>query len=154
MGIDARDIAHLQIGSSRGHGIIDLDRIAVTPANWQDWRSPFAAPPDSLTIKFPNINVFDKASCSACQSTLLLFLLHHKEQLWEYFPTQEFIDVAIGRGNDNLPAGTLCIGNCVAAHRETGIFVPGCPPVGSQILATISDEQIKNKNDSAKKPEP
>ena len=33
-----------------------------------------------------------------------------------------------------LPEGTLLVGNCTAHHRDQGIFVPGCPPVGSQIL--------------------
>jgi hypothetical protein len=29
------------------------------------------------------------------------------------------------------------VGNCTAAHREQGLFIPGCPPVGSAILKAI-----------------
>jgi hypothetical protein len=33
------------------------------------------------------------------------------------------------------------VGNCTAQHRDKGVFVPGCPPVGSQILAALADSK-------------
>jgi uncharacterized protein (DUF362 family) len=138
MGTAAEDIPHLRIGAERGYGVIDLDAIAVTPLNWRDWRSPFARPPESISIEFPNIEVLDKNSCSACVSTLFLFLKHYHDRLLEYFPSDRCLCIAIGKGHDEVPEGTLCIGNCVAAHRGRGLFIPGCPPVSSQILTAIS----------------
>ena len=95
--------------------MIDLDRLAVTPDNWRDAVSPFAAPPENLTIEFPNVTVIDHNSCSACQSTLLLFLTRYKDRIFDYFPSQGAIHVAIGKGHTELPEGTLLVGNCTAA---------------------------------------
>jgi len=141
MGMAAEHVPHLRLGAERGYGVIDLDRLAVTPDHWRDAASPFAAPPANLTIEFPNITVLDRNSCSACQSTLLLFLNRYKDQIFDYFPSQTEIHVAIGKDHAELPVGTLLIGNCTAHHRQKGIFVPGCPPVGSQILAALADRK-------------
>lgn len=142
MGIKANEIPHLRFGAARGYGVIDLDRMTVTPENWRDWVSPFSRPPENLTIEFPNITVFDNRSCSACQSTLLLFLMQHRDRLFDYFDSQRPVNVAIGKGHADLPEATLCLGNCTANQKDRGLFVPGCPPVGSQILAALSDEPL------------
>ncbi|MBN1376467.1 MAG: DUF362 domain-containing protein [Dehalococcoidia bacterium] len=134
MGISAHDIPHLRIGAERGYGVIDADKISVFPENWKDVRSPFALPPDKLSIEFPGFIILDKQSCSACQSTLLMFLKRYGKQLRSNVPDEKDIIIAIGKGHKELPNGTLCIGNCTVAHKECGTFVPGCPPVASEIL--------------------
>ena len=62
-------------------------RSEITPADFKtvlqiprEAVSPFAAPPENLTIEFANITVIDDNSCSACQSTLLLFLTRYKDR--------------------------------------------------------------------------
>jgi len=99
---------------------------------------PFALPPSELSIDFPNVTILDKNSCSACQSTLLLFLKRYGDRLFDYFPTDRPVTIAIGKGHSEVPEGTLCIGNCMSRHHARGIFVSGCPPVGSEILHAIS----------------
>jgi len=141
MGTDAASIPHLRLGAQRGYGVIDLASLSVTPGHWREFASPFARPPENLAIEFPNITVLDRSSCSACQSTLLLFLNRYKEQIFDYFPSQTRIHIAIGKGHTDVPDHTLLIGNCTSCHREKGIFVPGCPPVGSQILAALSNRE-------------
>jgi hypothetical protein len=138
MGVAAECIPHLRLGAERGYGVIDLRRVNVTPDHWRAFVTPFERPPENLTIEFPNITVLDQSSCSACQSTLLLFLNRYRERIFDYFPSETPIRVAIGKGHTDVPEGTLLIGNCTLHHRDKGIFVPGCPPVGSQILAAIS----------------
>lgn len=138
MGIDPDEIAHLRICAERGYGITDINQIKVTPENWQDFASAFDhATPESLTTEFPEVSIHDSQSCSACQSTLLLFLRKHGHTLDEYFPENEPINIAIGKGHKDLPKGTLCIGNCTAKHRDCGTFIPGCPPVGSAIIKKL-----------------
>jgi len=141
MGTAAERVPHLRLGAARGYGVIDLELLAITPDDWRDRASPFAPPPTNLTIEFPNITVLDRSSCSACQSTLMLFLARYKERIFDYFPEGAKIHVAIGKGHETVPEGTLLIGNCTAHHREHGIFVPGCPPVGSQILAALAERR-------------
>ncbi len=72
-------------------------------------------------------------------STLLLFLQKHREKLFDYFSSDGPIHIAIGKGHADLPEGTLCLGNCTINQRGKGIFVPGCPPVGSQILRVVAE---------------
>ena len=144
MGREANDIPHLRIGAENGCGTIDLDQVRVSPQNWMDYASAFKDPPENLSFEFPDIEVLDKNSCSACQSTLLLFLQRFGDSLADYIPEGETLKVAIGKGHDELPDGTLCIGQCTTKQKEGGIFVPGCPPVGSQIFKTL---QVHTENE-------
>ena len=139
MGTSAAEIPHLRLGGERGYGITDLDKIKVTPDNWTDFASPFEKPPSDLAVEFPDVNIMDVNSCSACQSTLLLFLKRYKDELKEYLPGDT--NIAIGAGHEDMPAGSLCIGNCIKKQfRDSGIFIPGCPPVGSEILSAVIGE--------------
>ncbi len=140
MGRNAEDIPHLRLGAERGYGVIDLARLHVSPDNWQSFGDPFAAAPKNLAIEFPDVTIYDNQSCSACQSTLFLFLRKHGSELREYFPDGDPINIAIGKGHAELPKGTLCIGNCTACHRDQGVFVAGCPPVNSTILKTLRSQ--------------
>ena len=148
MGTDAYDIAHLRIGGDeRDYGVIDLERLCVTPENWQGLSVSFAHPPKDLTIEFPGIEVLDNVSCSACQSTLLLFIKRYGQQLADYFPKDRLVHFAIGKGHDEVPEETFCIGNCTARHRKYAHFVPGCPPVASQILSAVSHQPSVDRVD-------
>ena len=134
MGISASDIPHLKMAAERGYGVIDLDRITVSPENWKDVRSPFKLSPDKLSLEFPGFTILDRQSCSACQSTLLMFLKQYGKQLRDKLTGDKDIIIAIGKGHETLPQGTLCVGNCTARHKKCQPFVPGCPPVASEIL--------------------
>jgi hypothetical protein len=64
----------------------------------------------------------------------LMFLRHHGQQLLDERKDDKDIVIAIGKGHIELPEGTLCVGNCTAKHKKNRPFVPGCPPVSSEIL--------------------
>jgi len=137
MGLCAEDIPHLRMGAERGYGIIDIEKIKTRPATWKDLVSPFSPPPDNLSMEFPEFNILDKNSCSACQSTLILFLKKYGKVIPDYFPENTNISIAIGKGHDKVPKNTICIGNCMAKFKQEK-FVKGCPPVGSEILKIIT----------------
>ncbi|VUT27551.1 MAG: hypothetical protein SYNGOMJ08_00097 [Candidatus Syntrophoarchaeum sp. GoM_oil] len=145
MGLNAEDVPHLRICARRGYGVIDLSMIQVNPDTWHDFSSPFELPPKNLSIQFPGVTILDEQSCSACQSTVLMFLKRYGEKIFDYFSRDEDITIAIGKGHESLPRGTLCIGNCTAEHKKQGVFVSGCPPVASQILKTISERDPEEK---------
>jgi len=137
MGLCAEDIPHLRMGAERGYGLIDIEKIKIHPETWMNLVSPFSPPPDNLSIEFPEFNILDKNSCSACQSTLILFLKKYGKVISDYFPENTDINIAIGKGHDKVPKNTICIGNCMAKFKQEK-FVKGCPPVGSEILKTIT----------------
>ena len=138
MGTCAEDVPYLRMGAERQMGVIDMDRMTITPEHWQDWESHFEKPPQNLSIEFPNITVKDNNSCSACQSTLLLFLKDYADRIFDYLPDQDRLDIAIGKGHTELPEKTLCIGNCTAGFKQNNPFVTGCPPVASEILKKLT----------------
>jgi uncharacterized protein (DUF362 family) len=138
MGTCAEDVCHLRMGAERGFGVIDLSQLTIKPESWQKWCGDFARPPQNLSIEFPNITILDNNSCSACQSTLLLFLKDFGDRIFDYLPDQDHLNIAIGKGHSELPEKTLCIGNCIAGCKEKSLFVPGCPPVASEILKKLT----------------
>ena len=145
MGRDATMIAHLRLGAERHLGIINLEALRVSPHDWSLHVEPFAEPPRELSLDFPGVRVLDESSCSACQSTLLLFLKRYGENIIDYFGEQQPVRVAIGKGHKSLEPGTLCLGNCTMEHRKLGPFVPGCPPVVSTIHNVLTAGRSKSK---------
>jgi uncharacterized protein (DUF362 family) len=145
MGTRAEDVPHLRIGAERDFGVIDTNQMIITPEHWQDWISPFTRPPQNLSIEFPRITVRDNNSCSACQSTLLLFLKDYADRIFDYLPDRDRLEIAIGKGHTELPEKTLCVGNCTAEFKNNNPYVPGCPPVASEILKKLTGRTTLDK---------
>jgi uncharacterized protein (DUF362 family) len=143
MGRDAAMIPHLRLGAERKLGEIRLEALQITPGDWALHASPFTEPPQELSLDFPGVQVLDENSCSACQSTLLLFLKRYGENIFDYFGEQRPVKIAIGKGHETIEPGTLCLGNCTIEHRKVGPFVPGCPPVVSTIHNVLTRGSTK-----------
>jgi prephenate dehydratase len=137
MGLDALTVPHLRIGAERGYGVIDPAAVRVAPGSWERLVNPLAPVPRSLTLDYPNVNILDEQSCSACQSTVLMLLKRHGSELAEYFPPGSTASIIIGKGHREIPANSLCVGNCTRQFRDRGVFAPGCPPVVSSIMKTL-----------------
>ena len=138
MGLTPDEIPHLRLGAEFGYGITDLKQIDVSPANWEETINPFECVPENLSIQFPDTCILDDQSCSACQSTLMLFLKRYGADMFQYLPEGN-VNIAIGKGHDELPENTILIGNCTRAHKKGGIYISGCPPVASAILNEIKE---------------
>lgn len=144
MGRRPEDIPHLRLGAEQGYGVIDLAQLEVSPADWAAHADPFDEPPRDIAIDFPNVRVLDVNSCSACQSTLMMFLKRYGPTIFDYFPEDHPVTIAIGKGHPTVDPGTLCLGNCTAAHKQLGVFVPGCPPVVSTIHTVLTRGPMKD----------
>jgi len=135
MGLKPEEIPHLRLSAERAGKSISLNDITVEPANWQDWIKPFELPPKEISLNFPKVEVLDCESCSACVSTLTMFLKRNYADIADYLPMK----FAIGKGHDEIPAGTLCVGNCTIKKAGKNTLVKGCPPVASDILKALTD---------------
>jgi uncharacterized protein (DUF362 family) len=144
MGRRAEDVPHLRLGAEAGYGVIDRSRIDVSPADYAKYAQVFDDVPSNVAIDYPNVRVLDRNSCSACQSTLLMYLKRYGSTLKDVFPGVGPITIAIGKGHETVEPGTICLGNCTAPHKGKGIFVPGCPPVVSAIQNVLTRGTTKD----------
>ncbi|MGA1867742.1 MAG: DUF362 domain-containing protein [bacterium] len=138
MGLDPFEVPHLRLIRDRKiYPYFNFDNIDKIPNTYKDYTHPYKRPPKTFCIDFPNIVVHDRESCSACLSTLLLFLKSFSDQLESLTLKDGKIHCAIGKNHEDLPQGTILIGNCTAKYKERGIFISGCPPVSSRILKIL-----------------
>jgi uncharacterized protein (DUF362 family) len=137
MGFDPEGVPHLKLSAEKGLGEIEIERISIEPRDSLKWEIPFNPPPSRISIPFPNVIVHDEGSCSACLSTLLVFLQHYYSALDDHRLQDRKIHIGIGKHIRGCPKGTILIGNCASRMKNEGVFVQGCPPVSSQILRTL-----------------
>jgi hypothetical protein len=144
MGFSPEVIPHLKLSAEKGLGEVRWRSISVEPKDFLKWETPFTPPPSQLSIPYPDVRVYDEGSCSACLSTLLVFLNDYRSRLTDYHLPDGKIHMAIGKNVNDCPKGTLLIGNCTSKMKRKGIFVQGCPPVASHIWETLSGEKGKD----------
>lgn len=137
MGIAPETVPHLRLSAERGLGSIQTQHISIEPQDYLKWRVLFNPPPSKLSISFPGIVVHDKGSCSACLSTLMLFLQDYHSQLTDYRLQDGKIHIGIGKYLNDCPEGTILLGNCTSKMKGKGVFVQGCPPVSSETFNTL-----------------
>ena len=137
MGFDPESIPHLRLSARKGLGEIQVRKITVKPFDFLKWEIPFDPPPSKLSIPFPDVIVHDEGACSACLSTLLVFLQNYHSRLTDYRLGDRNIHVGIGKHLSACPKGTILIGNCTTKMKEMGRFIQGCPPVASDILEAL-----------------
>ena len=143
MGFNPEAIAHLRLSAEKGLGEIGRKGISVEPDDYLKWKIPFALPPSQLSIPYPDVRVHDEGSCSACLSTLLVFLNDYHLRLSDYHLPDGKIHMGIGKNLNVCPKGTLLIGNCTSKMKRRGVFVQGCSPVASHIWETLSGKRRK-----------
>jgi len=142
MGFDPVKVHHLQLAieslKRRSDSFdIDNDSLVVEPADYMKWKVDLKSPPKKISLEFLNVKVEDKDSCSACLSTVLMFLQRHYKDFADYFSEENPLHIAIGKGIGKQPENALLIGNCTFNQKGGNIFVKGCPPVASEIKAAL-----------------
>ncbi len=139
MGQSPEEIPHLRLISERLGFSLDPDFYTVTPDNYKEFITPYKKPPSEITITYPDVCLTDKGSCSACQSTVMLFLKRFKDDFKPYILEDKRLHLAIGKGIvlEEIKNGTILIGNCTHKAKGKGLFVSGCPPVPTRIYKSI-----------------
>ncbi|MFH1709418.1 MAG: DUF362 domain-containing protein [Planctomycetota bacterium] len=137
MGFDPAAIPILRLCAERGLGTIDTKRITVHPDGWRDWRFPFKPAPCSLDYRYDGVAVYDAGACSACMATVLLFLERYAGEVRQIYGNEP-VRIYIGDKNTVTDdPNAILVGRCTSADKGKGLFIQGCPPVASDILATI-----------------
>jgi hypothetical protein len=122
--------------------------LKVIPQNYQKWAVPFLPPPKKVSLEFAHVAVEEANSCSACLSTVLMFLQRYHDGFVDYFSDTNPLRIALGNAIGDQPDKTILIGNCTSDRKTGCIFVKGCPPVPSQILHEMQKHWKLNKKSS------
>lgn len=141
MGLNPSDIPHLRLVSERCNMPLDPAAYKVIPENYDKYIVPYQVPPTDISVEFEDIRIYDKESCSACQSTLMLFLRRFKDDMRPYVLHDGKFHIAIGKGVDDATKGTIFVGNCTRFMKDKGVFVKGCPPVPTRIYEAITGRE-------------
>ena len=145
MGINPGEISHLKIITERMGFSLDPSVYKIVnedQKNYKDHIVSYVRPPTSISIKYPHIVVHDCDSCSACQSTVMLFLKRFRDDMSQYFLDDGKFHIGIGKGlEEKIKKGTVLIGNCTKKIKDCGLFIPGCPPVPTRIYKAITGKE-------------
>ena len=141
MGLNPENIPHLKLVSERCQLSLDPGSYKATPADFHNFIDPYRTPPTNISLEFENIKIYDKESCSACLSTLMLFLRRFKEDMTPYVLHDGKFHIAIGKGVSDAVEGTVFVGNCTRFMKDKGIVVKGCPPVPTRIYEAITGRE-------------
>lgn len=142
MGIIPEDIHHLRLS------VLELfkdevsfsdfrNKIELSPSDALKWMDAFEPPPQKISLKISNVVVEDIESCSACLSSVLMFLKRYEKNLADYFTTEKPLKLALGKGIGKQQPDAILIGNCALQKQGGCIRVKGCPPVASEILKSM-----------------
>jgi uncharacterized protein (DUF362 family) len=141
MGIDPAEIPHLRLISERCDLSLDPLSYEPFPADFHEFIVPFKRPPVNISLEFENVQIYDKESCSACLSTLMLFLRRFKDDMTPYVLHDGKFHIAIGKGVNDAIEGTVFVGNCTRFMKDKGIVVKGCPPVPTRIYEAVTGRE-------------
>ncbi|MFC2137609.1 DUF362 domain-containing protein [Bacteroidota bacterium] len=138
MDVDPEEVPHLNLVSKRNKLPINKTDYMVYPENYQDYIVPYKKPPQNISVKFENIEVYENEACSSCLSTLMLFLRRFKDDMLSYVLNDGKFHIAIGKGVKHAKEGTVFVGNCTCKNKDKGIYIKGCPPVPTRIYEAIT----------------
>ena len=138
MGINPYEVSHLRLVAE--HRNTEYDDISVLPENYLNMKSDFTPSPDKISFNYPDIEIYDEESCSACLTTIFMFLKRYHKSLGPYRGTDGKLHLAIGQGVRNCSPGTIYVGNCSCMVSDSNdcIKVTGCPPISSQIWESLT----------------
>jgi len=116
--------------------------MTVDPPDYRQWRVELAPAPAKVEIAFPGIKLEGEQACSACMSSLLMFLKAYLPRLRLAQLPDGTLTIKAGKGTAPGEEKEICLGNCTRATRGKGIFIGGCPPVASHIFRTLQENGL------------
>jgi uncharacterized protein (DUF362 family) len=140
VGLDIEHVPHLKLIAEQKGGVTSLADIATIPEDIGRFRVDFAVPPTEIVIENHMVNLLDEGSCSACQSSVYLFLKNNEALIGDYIGECGHFNIAIGSDVADVPEDTFLIGNCTVCHKDKGTFLVGCPPSQTIVMETVREK--------------
>lgn len=148
MGIHWREVPHVLLAAQKTGVDLpeEISALNIDQDALKTFQNPFArAVPEDIAKFFPSFEILEGDACSACCATVMAFL-KQKGPAYESRRAGS-LRIALGKNIDPdwIDKDTILLGNCTAKLRSHGRFLPGCPPVGSDIereIGRMDDEGI------------
>jgi len=144
VGLSIDHAPHLKLIARQKSGVQSLKQIHTIPDDIEPFITDFAIPPTEITIANNKVNILDEGSCSACQSSVYLFLKNNEPLIDKYFIENNRLNIAIGNDIKEVPDDTFLIGNCTVCHKQKGLFLKGCPP-SQTIIKEVLEKKLKGQ---------
>ena len=133
IGLDVKQIFHVQLAAEAGLGVADLNRIEVRGERIAAVTRRFVPFREAAQDRFGAAMIVEKDACTGCMGEMISTFIYLKEAGC----ADRLGDLTLIMGtSEELPAirGTpVVVGKCAHAYRHLGVFVPGCPPHGTAI---------------------
>jgi uncharacterized protein (DUF362 family) len=142
--LDIEHAPHLKLISEQTSGVHSIKDITTIPSDIEPFKSDFKVPPNEIRIENKKITLFDMGSCSACQSSVFLFVKNNESLLQNYFNEYGQLNIALGKNIQDVPNDSILIGNCTIHQKQKGTFIKGCPPTQTIIKETLEREVSKS----------
>ena len=144
MGFEPEKVAHIAYAAKHAGLAPSVESVSVTGYWPLPKRLGFEPPPTAKVLSRSGVDVIYGDACSGCVAVVEITLrrLEQSGELGEVLRRLGGLTIAIGpRAKLDKARGKLfVVGKCLYAHREKGVYVPGCPPIGFQMLDAIRAE--------------
>jgi hypothetical protein len=138
MGVEVREVMHLQYCQEKGLGIAEPERIEVYGEAISEVRRPFRPAFEVVKSRYPGLAVLGEKACTGCTNEFISTLIYIR--LAQQVDRLSGLTVVLGEAPEVLPAEkAVAIGKCAQRLEGRFPFVPGCPPGVDEITRKVCE---------------
>jgi len=138
IGFSKEDVPHIElVAIKQGRSNLSVEDIDLDYALLSKLKTPIKhAIPQDVSAEYPYFIITNKDACSACDSTAMAFL----KTFGSDYEGKNKVQIAFGNGvtkKDIKLSRCIMLGNCTVSLKDKGAFLPGCPPIPSDIKRAL-----------------
>lgn len=137
MGFDVDRILHVKLAAEAGLGMADLERIEVRGESIAEAARKFVTYQEAAQSRFGAVRIIENRACTGCMGEIFSMFIYLEKAGFK----DKLADLTLILGMpEHVPPITgvvVVIGQCARAHRDRGLFIPGCPPHGLKITEGV-----------------
>lgn len=134
MKLNVEKVLHIQLAQEQELGTADLDRIQVKGEQISSVAREFRPYNRTFREKFRELTIVEKNTCSGCMGELVSTLIYLDKA--GYREKLKKLSLVLGTPQRVPEQGKkkVIIGKCAKNFQDEGVYVPGCPPLGTEIV--------------------
>jgi len=139
MGVDLRQVLHLQYAAQKDGTAADLGQIEVVGEPLERHRRQFKTGFQAFEARYPQVHVIQgESACSGCSGELVGAMMNMNAA--GYAAEMEGLTIVVGNPADVEATGkTAVLGKCAKEFAGLGPFAPGYPPKEDVIMRVLCE---------------